>query len=66
MTKRAKSCNKETAKPSGIAEGYRFDGQDEVVVHREGDRVILEPKKKAWSQEFLDLAGAAEDFPYTS
>ena len=62
MTKNAKSCNKENAKPSGSAEGYRFEGQDEVLIHLDGDRIILEPKK-TWSQEFLDLADSAEDFP---
>ncbi len=27
-------------------------------------RVILEPKRRRWSREFLEIAGAAEDFPY--
>jgi virulence-associated protein VagC len=43
---------------------YRFNDQDEVLVYRQGNRVILEPKKRTWSREFLDLAGSAEDFPY--
>lgn len=43
---------------------YRFDEQDEVLVYRQGSRVILEPKKKTWSREFLELGGSAEDFPY--
>jgi antitoxin VapB len=43
---------------------YRFEGQEEVLVYRQGNRIILEPKKKSWSREFLELAGSAEDFPY--
>ena len=26
--------------------------------------MILEPVKRTWSQEFLNLAGSTEDFPY--
>jgi antitoxin VapB len=47
-----------------LPKGYRFEGQDEVLIYRQGNRVILEPKKRTWSREFLELAGAAEDFPY--
>ncbi len=43
---------------------YRFEGQDRVLIYRQGRRVILESEQPAWSQEFLDLAGSAEDFPY--
>jgi antitoxin VapB len=43
---------------------YRFDDQEEVVIHREGRRVILEPVKKTWSKDFLDLLSSAPDFPY--
>ena len=43
---------------------YRFEDQEEVLIHKEGQRVILEPKSKSWSQSFLTLAGAATDFPY--
>lgn len=43
---------------------YRFDGLTEVLIFRQGHRVILEPERRAWSAEFLDLAGAADDFPY--
>jgi virulence-associated protein VagC len=40
-----------------------FEGQ-EMLNHREGKRVILEPLERAWSREFLELAGSAKDFPY--
>lgn len=43
---------------------YRFEDQDEVLVYREGQRVILEPRRKQWSRQFLELAGSVEDFPY--
>ena len=35
---------------------YRFEDQEEVLVYRQGNRIILEPKKKTWSREFLALA----------
>jgi antitoxin VapB len=43
---------------------YRFEDQEEVAIHREGRRVILEPVKRTWSKKFLDLLGSAPDFPY--
>ena len=42
---------------------YRFEGQDEVAISRNGRRVILEPVRPAWTPAFLALAGAATDFP---
>jgi antitoxin VapB len=47
-----------------LPKGYRFEGQDEVVIYRVGSRVILEPKRREWSREFLELAGSGRDFPY--
>lgn len=46
-----------------LPEEVRFEGE-EVLVFREGDRVILEPVRRQWSQRFLDLAGSSPDFPY--
>ncbi len=43
---------------------YRFEGQKEVLIYRQGSRVILESEKRSWSREFLELAGSAPDFPY--
>lgn len=43
---------------------YRFEGQKEVLIYRQGSRVILESGKRTWSPEFLALAGSAPDFPY--
>ena len=47
-----------------LPKGYRFEGQDEVTIYRVGSRVVLEPKRREWSRDFLELAGSAEDFPY--
>ena len=44
------------------AEG--LEGEDEVVIYRQGNRVILEGARREWREEFLALAGAARDFPY--
>ena len=43
---------------------YRFEGGREVLIHREGERVILEPERRGWSRRFVELAGSAPDFPY--
>lgn len=42
---------------------YRFE-DDEVLIYREGNRVVLESRKAIWSEEFLRLAGSAAEFPY--
>jgi antitoxin VapB len=41
---------------------YRFVGQREVRIHREGGRVVLEPVRRVWSKKFLGLAGTTPDF----
>jgi len=43
---------------------FRFEGEEEVLISRQGERVILEPLKRTWSREFLELPGSAPDFPY--
>ena len=43
---------------------YRFPGQTEVLIRREGKRVVLENVRRTFSRRFLDLAGSAKDFPY--
>ena len=43
---------------------YRFERQKEVVISRDGDRVILEPVRRGFSRRFVELAGSAPDFPY--
>jgi len=46
-----------------LPDGYRFEGQDEVLIYRQGQRIILEPERHGWSRRFLALAGSAPDFP---
>ena len=43
---------------------YRFEGQKEVLIYRQGNRVVLEAEKRSWSREFFELAGSAPEFPY--
>jgi antitoxin VapB len=46
-----------------LPKAYRFSSQREVLVHREGRRIILEPADE-WSQEFRACLGSvAEDVP---
>lgn len=46
-----------------LPKAYRFVDEDEVLISREGGRVVLESRKVAWSQQFVRLAGSAPDFP---
>jgi len=48
-----------------LPKAYRFEGEKDVLIYRQGGRVVLEGRKKTWSREFLDLAGSATDFPYS-
>ena len=64
MSDRAKLFKSGGSQAVRLPKGYRFEGQDEVLIYRNGSRVILEPAKRKWSREFLELAGAAQDFPY--
>ena len=47
-----------------LPRAYRFPGQTEVVIRREGKRVVLEGARRSFSRRFLALAGSARDFPY--
>lgn len=47
-----------------LPKSYRFEGQKEVLIYRQGNRVVLEGRPGGWSPEFLALAGGAPDFPY--
>lgn len=39
----------------------QFEGIDEVLIHREGDAVIITPKRKNWTS-FAQLPNADDDF----
>lgn len=47
-----------------LPKAYRFEGENEVLIYRQGNRVVLESGRRSWSPEFLALAGSAPDFPY--
>jgi antitoxin VapB len=47
-----------------LPRAYRFLGQTEVLIRREGKRVVLEQTRRTFSRRFLALAGSASDFPY--
>ena len=47
-----------------LPKAYRFAGEDEVLIYREGHRVVLESRKASWSERFLALSGSAPEFPY--
>lgn len=64
MAGRAKLFKSGGSQAVRLPREFRFEGQEEVLIHREGERVILEPLRRKWSREFLDLAGSVPDFPY--
>lgn len=64
MAQRAKLFRSGGSQAVRLPKEFRFDEQEEVFVYREGKKVILEPVRRGWSQEFKDLAGSAPDFPY--
>jgi antitoxin VapB len=64
MADRAKLFKSGGSQAVRLPRRYRFEQQTEVLIHREGERVILEPKSRSWSPRFLELAGSAKDFPY--
>lgn len=64
MAGRAKLFKSGGSQAVRLPRAFRFEGREEVLIHREGERVILEPLRRKWSREFLDLAGSSPDFPY--
>jgi len=45
-----------------IPKEYRF-ACDEVLIEREGDRVILTPRPKSWREYFARTPRFSDDFP---
>ncbi len=64
MSQRAKLFQSGGSQALRLPKAFRFEGQTEVRITRQGRRVIVEPVKKSWSEGFLGLAGAAPSFPY--
>lgn len=54
------------SQPVRLPKGYRFEGESEVLIDREGPRVVLESRKAAWSERFLERAGNAPESPIRS
>jgi len=40
---------------------FRFEG-DEVFVHREGNRIVLTPKRRSWREFFESVEKPTPDF----
>jgi antitoxin VapB len=60
---RAKLFKNGASQAVRLPKAFRFIGADEVLVHREGRKVVLEPVD-TWSPRFLKaLGGWAEDIP---
>jgi antitoxin VapB len=64
MADRAKLFKTGGSQAVRLPRAYRFEGQKEVLIRREGKRVVLEGARRAFSPGFLALAGSAADFPY--
>lgn len=64
MADRAKLFKTGGSQAVRLPRAYRFEGQTEVLIHREGKRVVLDEGPRAFSRRFLALAGSAKDFPY--
>lgn len=64
MAERAKLFKSGGSQAVRLPKDFRFEGQEEVLIYREGEKVILAPVRRSWSREFLALAGSAPDFPY--
>jgi len=64
MTDRAKLFKTGGSQAVRLPRKYRFEGQREVVIRRQGRAVVLESVPRSWSRRFIELAGSAQDFPY--
>jgi antitoxin VapB len=64
MMQRAKLFENQDGQAVRLPDEFRFQGQEEVSIYRQGDKIVLEPVRRTWSRAFLDLAGSAPDFPY--
>lgn len=64
MATRAKLFKSGGSQAVRLPKAFRFQGQTEVLVYRQGGRVVLEGRRDEWSHAFLALAGSAPEFPY--
>lgn len=62
-SKRAKLFSTGGSQALRLPREFRFNGS-EVAIHREGDRVVLEPVASEWTAEFTALLSQpAPEFP---
>lgn len=59
-TRRAKIFQNGRSQAVRLPREFRFEGK-EVLIHRQGHRVILEPVEREWSDDFFDTLGAVSD-----
>jgi antitoxin VapB len=64
MAERAKLFRTGGSQAVRLPRKYRFEGQREVLIRRQGRAVVLESVPQGWSRRFIELAGSARDFPY--
>ena len=64
MADRAKLFRTGGSQAVRLPRKYRFEGQQEVLIRRQGRGVVLESVPRTWSREFKALAGSAPQFPY--
>jgi antitoxin VapB len=64
MADRAKLFKTGGSQAVRLPRRYRFEGQREVLIRRQGKAVVLESVPQRWSRRFIELAGSARDFPY--
>ncbi|MFI5180476.1 MAG: antitoxin [Thermoanaerobaculia bacterium] len=64
MATRAKLFKSGGSQAVRLPKAFRFQGQTEVLIYRQGGRVVLEGRRGEWSPAFLTLAGSAPEFPY--
>ena len=64
MADRAKLFKSGGSQAVRLPRKYRFEGQKEVLIRRQGRAVVLESVPRGWSRQFIELAGSAPDFPY--
>ncbi len=46
-----------------LPKAFRFEGASEVLLQRDGERVIITPRKLAPIERMLNVIGKFEDFP---
>lgn len=46
-----------------LPKAFRFEGASEVILTREGERIIMTPRKQAPIERLLNVIGKFENFP---